>query len=65
MNETFLIEIPPKFKVTEDQFKLLANSNQNLRMERKYNGELIIMPPTGGNTGSQNMAAIATSGQPA
>ena len=54
MNQPILVEIPPRFKVTEEQFKLLANYNQNLRMERQFNGELIIMPPTGGNTGRRN-----------
>lgn len=54
MNKQILVEIPPSFKVTEEQFKLLATFNQNLRMEREFNGELTIMPPTGGNTGRRN-----------
>ncbi|NET07671.1 MAG: Uma2 family endonuclease [Symploca sp. SIO2B6] len=48
------INIPPTFKVTEQQFKLLATANRDLRLERNANGELNIMPPTGGNTGKRN-----------
>ncbi len=48
------INIPPTFKVTEEQFQALATANRDLRLERTANGELIIMPPTGGNTGKRN-----------
>ena len=48
------INIPETFKVTEEQFQLLATANRDLRLERTANGELIIMPPTGGNTGKRN-----------
>ncbi len=49
-----VINIPETFKVTEEQFQLLATANQDLRLERNASGELIIMPPTGGNTGKRN-----------
>jgi Uma2 family endonuclease len=55
MNKQILVEIPPTFQVTEEQFELLASFNRDLRMERNFNGELIIMPPTGGNTGKRNI----------
>ncbi|MGK7875452.1 MAG: Uma2 family endonuclease [Xenococcaceae cyanobacterium] len=48
------INIPPTFKVTEEQFQILATANRDLRLERTAHGELIIMPPTGGNTGKCN-----------
>lgn len=48
------INIPPTFKVTEQQFQLLATANRDLRLECAANGELIIMPSTGGNTGKRN-----------
>ncbi|WP_424098166.1 Uma2 family endonuclease [Moorena producens] len=48
------INIPPTFKVTEEQFKILATANREKRLERTANGELIVMPPTGGNTGKRN-----------
>ena len=48
------INIPSTFKVTEEQFQALATANRDLRLERTANGQLIIMPPTGGNTGKRN-----------
>ncbi|NET59686.1 MAG: Uma2 family endonuclease [Symploca sp. SIO2E6] len=48
------ISIPPRFRVTEEQFQALATANQDLRIESNAQGELIIMPPTGGNTGKRN-----------
>ena len=53
------INIPSIFKVTEEQFQLLATANQDLRLERTAAGELIIMPPTGGNTGKRNAQLAA------
>jgi Uma2 family endonuclease len=38
------INIPPTFKITEEQFQALATANRDLRLERTANGELIIMP---------------------
>ncbi|NEO04375.1 Uma2 family endonuclease [Moorena sp. SIO3I8] len=48
------INIPPTFKVTEKQFQILATANREKRLERTANGELIVRPPTGGNTGKRN-----------
>ncbi len=48
------IKIPTTFKVTEEQFQLLATANRDLRLEQTADGKLIIMPPTGGNTGKSN-----------
>lgn len=48
------IAIPSGFKVTQEQFELLVAANRDLRLERTASGELIIMPPTGGNTGKRN-----------
>lgn len=53
------INIPTTFKVTEQQFQLLATANREVRLERTVNGELIIMPPTGGNTGRRNAQLAA------
>lgn len=43
------------FVVTMEQFYELCAANPDLRIERSATGEVIIMPPTGGTTGSQNM----------
>jgi len=47
--------IPQTLKVTQEQFEELAVANRDLRLERTATGELIIMPPTGGNTGKRNI----------
>lgn len=41
-------------KLTDKQFFQLCQDNRDLRFERNANGELIIMPPTGGETGNRN-----------
>lgn len=56
---TISINIPTNFKENEEQFELLAIANRNLRLERTAPGELVIMPPTGGNTGRKNIAIEA------
>lgn len=40
--------------LTEEQFFQLCSHNRDLRFERNANGDLIIMPPTGGETGNRN-----------
>jgi Uma2 family endonuclease len=52
------LEIPSYFIVSQEQFELLAIANRDLRLERSPNGELIIMPPTGGTTGKRNAKLI-------
>ena len=50
-----LIEIPESFRVTDEQFEQLAVVNRDLRLERASDGELSVMSPTGGETGSRNV----------
>ncbi|MGK7932947.1 MAG: Uma2 family endonuclease [Microcystaceae cyanobacterium] len=40
--------------LTHEQFYHICQNNQNLRFERNAKGDLIIMPPTGGETGNRN-----------
>jgi Uma2 family endonuclease len=49
------LNIPAKLKVSEEQFVLLAAANRDVQLELTATGELIIMPPTGGNTGKRNI----------
>jgi Uma2 family endonuclease len=42
------------FKLTDEQFYQICQDNRNLRFERNVNGDMIIMPPTGGETGNRN-----------
>ncbi|MEO1670714.1 MAG: Uma2 family endonuclease [Cyanobacteria bacterium J06631_2] len=46
-------------KLTDEQFHQLCVDNRDLRFERNANGDLVIMPPTGGETGNINAGIIA------
>jgi Uma2 family endonuclease len=41
-------------KLTREQFYQLCEENPDLKLERNSQGELVIMPPTGGETGRSN-----------
>ncbi len=56
------LAIPPKFKITPEQFERLAEFNQDKRMELTAEGELIVMPPTGGTAGWKNFKITAQLG---
>jgi Uma2 family endonuclease len=59
---TATIEIQPclldirdvKLRVTSEQFDRLCVQNSELRLELTKDGELIVMPPTGGESGKRN-----------
>ena len=48
------LQLPPVLKLSDEQFAQLAAANQDLQLELTAKGELIIMPPTGGETGDRN-----------
>lgn len=52
--DALTVHIPPSTRLTDEQFYDLCRANAELRIERTANGELIFMPPTGGETGSFN-----------
>lgn len=54
--DTLLIELPKSIGllVTQEQFAALAAANRDLRLERTAQGELIVNPPTGWETGERN-----------
>jgi Uma2 family endonuclease len=58
--ETLSLELPRSLKlyVTPEQFEALAASNRELRLERTAQGELIVNPPTGWETGERNRSII-------
>ncbi|PSO52553.1 MAG: hypothetical protein BRC34_11370 [Cyanobacteria bacterium QH_1_48_107] len=41
-------------ELTKEEFYQLCQENSDLRLERNAQGEIIIMPPTGGETGKRN-----------
>jgi Uma2 family endonuclease len=56
---TTTIKLEPAIALSEDQFYDLCGQNPDLKFERNPDGELIIMPPTGGETGRKNAELIA------
>ena len=48
------ILVQPKRRMTDDEFNDLCRSNPDLRIEQTAEGEILIMPPTGGETGYRN-----------
>jgi Uma2 family endonuclease len=42
-------------ELTDEQFYQLCFNNRDLRFERNANGDLLIMAPTGGETGNRNI----------
>jgi Uma2 family endonuclease len=56
---TLSINLDPIIKLTDDQFYQLCQGNPNVKLERNAIGELLIMPPTGGETGKRNATLIS------
>jgi Uma2 family endonuclease len=52
------IRLQPVFDVTEDKFFEFCRLNSDWRIERTAQGEVLIMPPTGGETGSRDAEII-------
>ncbi|MBD2251243.1 Uma2 family endonuclease [Nostoc parmelioides] len=50
----FTVNLKPVLELTDEQFFNLCQANRDLKFERTATGELIIMPPTGGETGNRN-----------
>lgn len=60
------ITLPPtlelKIDLTDEQFFQVCQNNRDLRFERTASGELVIMPPTGGETGNRNFEIVVQLG---
>jgi Uma2 family endonuclease len=48
------LNLQPALEITERQFEQIAQANPDLRLERSPQGALIVMAPTGGETGERN-----------
>ncbi|MEK6481334.1 Uma2 family endonuclease [Catalinimonas sp. 4WD22] len=57
--ESFAIKFPDSIKMTDDEFYEFCQENEHVRMEKNSKGEIIIMAPTGGNTGRSNSKIVA------
>jgi Uma2 family endonuclease len=51
---TISIQLAPAVPMTQDQFFEFCQQNSDKRFERTADGELIIMPPSGGESGFQD-----------
>ena len=54
----FVLQFNPFIKMSDDQFFEFCQANRDVRIERNARGEIIIMPPTGWETGSKNAEII-------
>ena len=59
---TYTIDLNSIGKVTDDNFYLLCRRNPELKLELNAQGGLIIMSPTGGETGNRNAELIVEFG---
>ena len=48
-----------KLPLTDEEFMRIAAANEDWRFESTKDGELMIMPPPGGNTGRRNIKITA------
>ena len=53
--ETITLNLSSVVELTDKQFEQIALANRDMRLELTAKGELIIMPPTGGETGQKNL----------
>lgn len=53
------INLEPLVPLTDDAFYTLCRANPEVKFERTSVGELIVMPPTGGETGNRNIKLSA------
>ncbi|MGB3533394.1 MAG: Uma2 family endonuclease [Microcoleaceae cyanobacterium] len=56
---TYTISFSSICQITDEQFYQLCRNNPEIKFERHRNGELVIMPPTGGETGNRNIEIAA------
>jgi len=54
-----VIHTRPVVDMTDNQFYEFCRLNPELRIERRANGDIIFMPPTGGETGRKNALLLA------
>jgi Uma2 family endonuclease len=57
-----VVRLPPSIEMDSDRFFEFCQFNRDLRLERTATGEIIIMPPTGGETGKRNFNLTAEIG---
>jgi len=53
-NSPIVLQMRPVFEMTDEQFFEFCQLNRDYRIERTANGEIMIMSPTGSETGNRN-----------
>lgn len=48
-------KLHPVIDLTDDEFFALCQVNRELRLEKNAEGEILVLPPAGGETGSRNL----------
>jgi Uma2 family endonuclease len=56
---SFTVDLDSVIDLTDEQFYQLCQQHRDLKFERSATGELIIMAPTGGETGNRNAGLTA------
>ncbi len=56
--DTITLQLSPAIDLTDEQFFQFCQINRELKIELTAQGELIIMPPTGADTGSANFRLL-------
>ncbi len=51
---SFTLHLSPAVELSDEQFFDLCQINRDLRLERTAEGDIIVMAPTGGETGNRN-----------
>ncbi|MFN6481827.1 MULTISPECIES: Uma2 family endonuclease [unclassified Nostoc] len=59
---TFPSTLKLKIDLTDEQFFQMCQKNRDYRFERTASGELLIMPPTGSETGNRNFDMVVELG---
>ena len=55
---SFVVNLKPAIDLSDEAFFELCRNNNELKFERDSKGDLIIMSPTGGETGRRNFSLI-------
>jgi len=55
LSQTYItLRLSPAIEITDDEFFAFCQLNRDLRFERTAEGDIIVMAPTGGETGNRN-----------
>jgi len=57
-----VLHLHPVINLTDEQFFEFCQINRDLRIERAATGEILVMPPTGSETGNRNARLIVQLG---